>query len=368
METREIDQSTAFVYTDEESNLIPLPERESETPTISVDENALEVSTTPDIEFLREYLLSQELDPSKRAKLFDYIADLDADSLLALWESFKASYGPTPNQITLNDILASHLRNVENSKSLALRNSAIESEVRRFGSLYDQLERTFRISLSDTPLGEFRVDNMTAYMRKLQSDLTTLNSAILEMGQMLLVGTSEEGANPDSPEMAINIERAIKICAMVGYSARSWSYVYEHSTQAAVKSRNTIKGLQDSLKKANESLSALHEQEQARQRKLAELAINASTYVICNHSGFYVTTTNSPEDTEEYRLSPVNFTLTTDKTEALRIPDLELTRRILDAVRDWSESNIAVKRVFFNNGVNAETLFIGAESFIKVEE
>lgn len=347
-EIREI-EPTAYVHSEE-----------------SEDAGVIEIlppaESVPDIAFLTEYLLSHEWDISKRSKLFTYIEGLNHDQLLALWESFKGTYGKSINDIQLSDILSSHLTNVEKSKSLELRNASIEREVRRFGSFYDQLSRTFGVALSDTPLGEFRVDNLTAYIKKLNHDITTLNSAILEMSEMLLIGVSPEGADPDTPEMAINVERAVKICAIVGYSAKAWGTVYNHAIDEKKKTDDSIKALKDQLKSLNEAHTALQDSVATQQRKNAELAIRASSYMICNNSGFYLAVSE-----ESARFSPLTLMITTDKEKALKLNDLELTRKIYDAMRDWAEWHGMVRTAFSSMHIRPETLFIAAESFTKVE-
>lgn len=326
----------------------------------SVDE-ILEADDSIDVDFMVEFLTASELDPARRDKLFDYITALDPNSLRALWESFKGTFGSGVKQIELNDILAKQVSNVDNSVSLKLRNEAVEKELRRFGALYAQLSRTFRADMSDTPLGAFRVDNITDYIKKLHHQLTTMNSAVLEMAEIIMV----DEPSGDAADMAINLERVKRICALVGYGAKNWGRIHETAKNQAVAHNKEVEELKEKLRSANEVANTHHNAYLAEKAHRERLAIGSSLY-IGNHSGNFLTTTNDP-DTEYFRVSPFNLTITQDKAEALEFDDIEDARKVLDAVRVWAKRNIAVKNKFHAANINADTLFIFAETTVKVE-
>lgn len=350
-----IDKSeiNAFTMTDD------VPLSADEIVAIMTDADDVE---TIDVDYMVEYLTSKEIDPIRREKFFEYVTNLDEKSLKALWESFKQSYGPTIKQIDLTRVVASHIENVNSSKSLKLRNESVQAELQRFGTLWQQIARAFRSDLSDTPLKSFRVDNTTTYIQNLHRDITTLNSAIIGMAEMLLVDETSD----DNADVAINIDRAVRICSIVGYSAKGWAKVHENALKTETALKAEIARLNEQLKASRELVSDTLVSVNIERERLKSMTINAGSYYINNHSGNFLTTKNDP--TEDYfRVTPFNLTITQDRNEALVFDDIEDARAVFDAVQEWAKRNDMVKAMFADFGVIAKTLFISAETIAKVE-
>lgn len=322
------------------------------------------LESLPDLEFMIEYLASYELDDRKSAKFIHYIQSIDDNARLALWESFKASYGNSPATATATAKAQALIKSVDRSQSLKLRNNAVHSELSRIASLHGLLSRHFRSNLSDTPLNSFRIENTAQLLQENNRNLTLLNSAIIEMARMLMVGGVDE---EESADMAINVDRALKICATVGFSAKTWAKVYD---QAATDRKQFItenEGLKTSLRNAMETAQATMQALANEKKQLEALTLHATSYVIGNHSGNFITTVNKPtEDTKYFRVSPYNLRLTQERDEALELDDIEIAREVFDAVQVWGNSNYLVRRLFKTTGVDHSTLFISAASLIKV--
>lgn len=314
-----------------------------------------------DVDFMLEFLTAHELDPARRDKLFQYVEALGPVDLRALWEAFQGTFGRGITQIDLTNVLDKQVKNVDNSVSLKLRNEAVENELKRFGNLYAQLSRTFNSDMTDTPLNAFRVDNITGYIKSLHHQLTTVNSAVLEMAEIIMV----EETSGDVADMAINIDRIKRICALVGYGAKNWGRIHETAKAQALAHKKAIEELTEKLRVANEA-SATNAALYAAERTAREKLALGSSLFIGNHSGNYITTINDPEN-EYFRVSPFNLTITQDKDEALQFDDIEDARKVLDAVRVWGKRNLSVRRKFKEANLNPETLFISAVTTVKVE-
>lgn len=318
----------------------------------------------PDIDFMTNYLLSHELDEAKKEKFNRYIRQLDKIELRAMWEAFKASYGNSPAVVTAIQNAKDLIQSVETSRSLTMRNNAAHAELSRMGTVYAQLERSLR-NVSDTPIASLSVENISAYIAKLHRDLTTLNSAILEMAEMLTVGV----ADGDAVDMAINPDRAAKICAVVGYSAKAWANVYDKAASERASFTSEIETLKQHLKTANEAVANAQATAEQERKQLQERVLRADRYAIRNNSGFFITTTNvqTAENEEYFRISPFNLKITTDESEALTFDDIDIARKVFDALQVWIKRNINVRRKFKVAGVNPDTMFIAAESMVKVD-
>ena len=278
--------------------------------------------------------------------------------------AFKASYGNSPAVVTAIQNAKDLISSVESSRSLTMRNTAVQTELSRMGTIYAQLSRSLR-NVSDSPIASFSVENISAYIAKLHKDLTTLNSAILEMAQLLTIGTSED----DVSDMAINPERAAKICAIVGYSAKAWAIVYEKAAAERASLTAEIESLQLHLKTAHESAANAHALAEQERKAMQDRVLRADRYVIRNNSGFFLTTVNEQTDENEeyFRISPFNLKVTNTESEALVFYDIEVARKVFDALQVWIKRNISVKRKFKAAGINPETMFIAAESMVKVD-
>lgn len=340
--------------------IIPYVEETEEVENAEIVE-ILEEDSAIDVDFMLEFLTANELDPVRRDKLFDYVNSLSPDDLRALWDAFRGSFGGDVKQIELNDILTKQLQNVDNSVSLHLRNEAVERELQRFGSLYAQLSRVFRSDMTDTPLGSFRVDNITSYIKNLHRQLTIVNSAVIEMAEIIML----EETSGDAADMTINIDRVKRICALVGYGAKNWGRIHETAKVQAANHKKVVEELSEKLRIANEAASTHAALYQAEVTKRANQAIRSNLF-IGNHSGNFITTINDPEN-EYFRVSPFNLTFTQEKSEALEFSNIEDARKVLDAVRVWAKRNISVRNKFRRANINADTLFIFAETTVKVE-
>jgi len=320
---------------------------------------------TPDAEFMKEFLLSHELDESKKAKFFTYIDGLTHDQLKTLWESFKGTYGSNVATITAIDQAAKLIKSVETSKVLEMRNNAAHAELARMGTMFTQIQRALRIEASDAPLNALRVDNVSKAIAKLSADLTTLNSAIIEMAQMLMLGE----VDGDAADMAINVERAVKLCAIVGYSAKGWAKVHDQATADRKALQAEIETLKASLKTANEATHNAQALKDAEVKRVNALILRANSFTIRNNSGNFITTINKLDDenADYFRVSSYNVRVTQDENEALTFDDLETARKVFDAVKLWSKRNIRVRKMLKAAGVDAETLFIAASSMVKVD-
>lgn len=350
-----------------ESDDVVVVPPEAITAYVTPDEIPLEVqidpaNEMPDRDFMVEYLTSKELDPNKRINLLLYITKLDDDALAALWQSFKRTYGADVTTITAFDMVQTLVKNVEESKSLKLRNKAAEAELHRMGTVYAQLARALKMESSDVPLNAMRTDELAHVIRRLNKDLTTMNAAIIEMAQMLLI----DGIDGDAPDMAIDPRRAAKICAIVGYSAKSWAKVHEHAEKQQAKAAMEIATLKTTLETSRELAANAQAQLTAEIRRIDALTVSADAFTIRNHSGNFIATTNKPEEGFIYRLSPINLCITQNKDEALVIEDIETARKVYDAIMVWGARNYRVRRVLGEAGVNPSTLFIATDSVIKV--
>lgn len=318
----------------------------------------------PDVEFMHNYLTANELDEKKRKEFRDYIDGLDAEALQALWESMKGTYGASPEVITASDLVGRRIEAVENSQSLRLRDTAVDTELARMGTIASQLQRTLRISMSDAPLNSFRVDHLAGYIRKLQRDLSMMNSSVLSMAEMLLIGHSDEN---ETVEMAINPERIAKICAIVGHSAKGWARVYTSAKDDRVKLLAEIESFKSNVKLLNEAVASSQRELQIERARIEAMTLRATSYFIGNYSGFFITTVNKQDDDEDwYRIGPYNLRLTQERSEAFVHDDIEVLRKVLDGVLEWSKKNPRVRKLFREANVRPDTLFIFGESLVKV--
>ncbi|QIG70313.1 hypothetical protein EVB87_213 [Rhizobium phage RHph_N28_1] len=318
---------------------------------------------TPDLDFMISYLTSHEKDDAKREQFFAYIHSLDPLAQRALWEAFKGSYGSNVSTIEALDTAASLIKQVEESRSLKVRDAAMHSELARMGTVYAQIARALRIDVNDTVIGSMRVDNISKTLAKAQRDLHLINAAVLEMAQMLMVGEKENVA-----DMAINPERAVKLCSIIGYSAKAWANVYEHANKERSKFAAEIEALKTAVKDANERATTAQAHLDAERKRIEALTVSAGCYVIGNLSGNYITTANArtEENAEYFRVTPYNVRITPNRDEALEFDDIEVARKMYDAVQEWGAKNVGVRKMLAAAGVQATTLFISTQTVVKV--
>ncbi|QXV74190.1 hypothetical protein [Rhizobium phage RHEph12] len=318
---------------------------------------------TPDLDFMISYLTSHEKDDAKREQFFTYIHSLDPLAQRALWEAFKGSYGSNVSTIEALDTAASLIKQVEESRSLKVRDAAMHSELARMGTVYAQIARALRIDVNDTVIGSMRVDNISKTLAKAQRDLHLINAAVLEMAQMLMVGEKENVA-----DMAINPERAVKLCSIIGYSAKAWANVYEHANKERSKFAAEIEALKAAVKDANERATTAQAHLDAERKRIEALTVSAGCYVIGNLSGNYITTANArtEENAEYFRVTPYNVRITPNRDEALEFDDIEVARKMYDAIQEWGAKNVGVRKMLAAAGVQATTLFISTQTVVKV--
>lgn len=335
------------------------PFTEEEIAQIMIDSGEI----IPDVEFMKNFLLSHEYDERKKEQFFNYIETLDENSLIAMWQAFKSTYGSSPSVASAIANAKQLISNVEAGTVLSMKNAAAHAELARMGTVYAQLERTLK-SASDKPLGTLSVEGLSKTIASLNRDITILNSAIIEMAQMLMLGE----VTGEAVDMAVNPERAAKLCAIVGYSAKAWAKVYEQATADRNAFKAEREALQASLKAANEAAANAHAQATKERKALEERVLRADRYMIRNNSGFFLTTINArtEENADFFRISPFNVELTTNEADGFVFDDIEVARQVYDALMVWGKRNIHVRRKFKRMGVNHETLFIAAESMVKV--
>ena len=300
------------------------------------DEDEEEVETvSSEVQETLEGILQMEPDDLRRSQMRSMLGELHPYQITALKEALAATWG---NDDVVRRALAApklHADMVSNSRTLQLRDDALREKFAEYANLLTNVSRLLQNDLSDPVYESLRVDSVLEHGIKQNRHLTTLASAIYEMGDMLGLRDSQprEGNYADLP---LDIDMLVKIVATVSYGCNTWATVYDQMRKLKLdyerrldEKDQALMVARDEAASLSQTLRGMLEEEEAR--------IRDRVLHIRNRAGFYLTIEGDADDSGECRISTTTLRFTEDVGEALIFENEDEARTTLEAFHSFAK-------------------------------
>ena len=281
-------------------------------------------------------VIGYEAEEANHDAVISYTETLSPQSQLALNETMRASWGGTEQAKNAIVFAENILKQSAESLALTARQSAVTEVFQGYHAVVQNVSRALGGDpLNDTPLAQLKIDGPLEHVKTVNSELTTLSTAVLEMASMLGV---DNISNPQ--ELPIDVPRLVKIVATVSFGAKTWANVYKFAEEQERKNQKTIEGKDFKIAQLQleiESLSLTIQKIHAEQA--AQIVDSKSSFLLFAKS-CYLTTDWDQNDDGLIRISPMSVGVTMDRDEAVEFETLDDAQMALDALNSWRKMRI----------------------------
>jgi hypothetical protein len=358
----DIEEGATFVYPEVVENEIS-DEIENETETVLTvfqEEQNGHIELTD--EEMVEEILTYEPDLDRRNEMAILARLYDRNLKVSLLETLRANNGGTPKIADAIFAVEEHLANVQQSRSLSLRNRAASEHLQHYHNLAVSVSRAMRNNLKDDALSSLKIDGIYQHTKTLNTQLHTLASAITAMSEII-------GGRAPSYDQPIDINALLKICTVVAYGCKTWASFYSVGQQQITNLQNEIGALENAVLSLKETISLRESAITELQIELTQIqtATKNGIYVIANSANFFLSSEVSQNEEGELWLSPATVNFTPERAEAVEFSTEQDARIALSYLKRWAKRP-RIKGLTKSLGFNPDTFFVGSIVLHRVGE
>lgn len=339
-----------------------VPKKPMQPVALSESDISEQITEPVDIPESREEIASLEYEPSKREEFLKYVDTLDPLKKKALLEAVKRNYGANEEiQDAIHEV-QDIIKRTNESKLLAARQEAAAKTMGEYDRLAKLVSDAMKHDLRDGPLASLKIDGALEHIKKLNTQIMSLSTAVYDMAQEL--GLPTEKTN--SEEMGVDLEALLQIIVTVKYGVRSWAAVHKFAAEQEVESTRKIKSLNDRLVESEEDMATVTANFNAYKAEIEGSILDSRSNFTVGNSVYMVTSAFDPDDQDVIITTPNSLQFTANSEEAIEFQTYEDAKVFLDQMMYWSKKSKKVKRKMKELNIDPNKLFIGQVTVRKV--